>query len=517
MNVLTRSFLLLFYLMFGVNNSFSTDIDMLHLQQLLDESNRLELAETLKASSPKQQATSLPNIHTPHPTLINVQTTLEHSKQPKRVLIDVRTTHSDGKHDMNTLIQWAEKRGVDTLAFTEHDRFSIRFGIDPMPNILGYSMQHPSLYTTGLDDFFTDLNQQRTTHPEIQLFAGTESIPGYTWHGIPFKNLSLHNVERHLITLGIEKPSQVEGLSSYDLRHAYGHRAISLAFWCALVFVLMIVFMRRRKRPVALLLMAAFIAFLTSWLMKPSIDADADFINTAHKQGLFVIWTHPGTLSGVRSGPMGIQLDTPPYSRRVFKEPTADAFTAVYGDTDQNTVAGGLWDQYMKDYLHGYHNKPIWAVAAGDYHEEGMANEYLGNYPMDVWSKTAKPVDTLIALRHGHMIAWGMAKNKNIAVQTLYLEDADGKRLLPGDEAHVRPPLHVVAALSDAVSGSNEQTTYQGEWIVDGHIVKTELLQVNAKQAQLIPLELSKGAHVIRLQIKQGLRMVANPFLVHIE
>jgi len=498
-----RNFLLLYCLTLGTNNVFAADVDMLHLQQLLKESNRLELIETQKISSPEQKTVSLQNINA-----------------PKRVLIDVRSDHSDGKHDMAMLIELAKKRGIDALAFTEHDRYSIRFGIDPMPNILGYSMQHPSLYVTGLNNFFSDLNRQRNLHSDIQLFAGTESTAGYTWSGIPFKNLALHNAERHLITLGIEKPEQVEGLSSYDLRHAYGHRAISLAFWCGLIFILMIIFMRRRKRPVALLLMASFIAFLTSWLMKPAIDPDVDFIDTAHEQELFVIWTHPGTLSGVREGPMGIHLDTPPYNQRVFKEPTADAFAAVYGDTDQNTIAGGLWDRYMMDYMRGYHAKPIWAVAAGDYHEEGMANEYLGNFPMDVWSKTAKSKDILTAMRQGHMAAWGMTKDKNIAIQALYLEDANGLRLLPGDEAKVQPPLHVVAVLTDVTQSSKKHISFKefkGEWIVDGNIVKTELLQVNAKQAQLIPLPVGKGAHVIRLQIKQGLRMVANPFLVHIK
>ena len=498
-----RSFLLSYCLFSGVFSSFAADVDMLRLRQLLEASDRLELAEAQRAANIEQKTISLQNFHA-----------------PKRVLIDVRSSHSDGMHDMDMLIHLAKKRGVDALAFTEHDRYSIRFGIDPMPNILGYSMQHPSLYVTGLDYFFSDLQHQRTQHPDIQLFAGTESTPGYTWSGIPFKDLTLHHAERHLITLGIERPEQVEGLSSYDLRHAYGHRGISLAFWCGLIFVLIIVFMRRRKRPIALLLMASFIAFLTSWLMKPTIDPDVDFINTAREQGLFVIWTHPGTLSGVREGPMGIHLDTPPYNRRVFKEPTADAFAAVYGDTDQNTVAGGLWDRYMMDYMRAYHDKPIWAVAAGDYHEEGMANEYLGNFPMDVWSKTAKPNDILAAMRQGHMVAWGMTKDKNIAMKTLYLEDADGLRLLPGDEADVRPPLHVVAALTDAVQGSEEHSTlkgFKGEWIVDGNIVKTELLQVNAKRAPMIPLQITTGAHVIRLQIKQGLRMVANPFLVHIQ
>ena len=102
-------------------------------------------------------------------------------------------------------------------------------------------------------------------------------------------------------------------------------------------------------------------------------------------------------------------------------------------------------------------------------------------------------------------------------MKTLYLEDANGLRLLPGDEAEVRPPLHVVAALTNTVQNSKGHATFNAEWIVDGSIVKTELLRVNAKQTAMVPLPITKGAHVIRLQIKQGLRMIANPFLVHIQ
>ncbi|MDQ6953807.1 MAG: hypothetical protein Q9M15_09785 [Mariprofundaceae bacterium] len=436
--------------------------------------------------------------------------------KPHRVLIDIRSKHSDGEHDMSTLIALAEKRGVESMAFTEHDRFSIRFGIDPIPQWLGYSQQHPSLYTTGLMAFFDDLKKQRLQHPEIQLFGGTESIPGYDWTGIPFQNLVLHNVERHMISLGIEKPEQVKGLTSYDLSYGLGDRTISLSFWCALMFISVMFFLLKRKRGMALLMVASMTAFLATWLMKPKVDIDAAWIESAKNQSLFTIWTHPGTLSGVRSGPLGVQLDTPPYSQRVFEEPTADAFAAVYGDTDLNTLAGGLWDRYLMDYMHGYHAKPIWAVAAGDFHAEGQSGEYLGNFPMDVWSEDAKPVHVLEALQAGHMVAWGMGQHDNIAVKVLFLKDSAGHILQVGDEGWVKSPVQVVVALQEHIKRPSLVQRLQGQWIVDGHTVEKVGLRVDAKPT-VVSLPLEKGVHVIRFQIKQGVRLVANPFLVHVE
>jgi len=441
---------------------------------------------------------------------------------PIRVLIDVRSNHSDGAHDFNTLIKLAQARHIQALAFTEHDRYTIRLGIDPIPNLLGYSQEHPSLYETGLEAFFSDLNAAQK-QSNITLFSGTESTPGYYWKGIPFKNLSLHEAERHLITLGAKTPEQVEGLTSYDLRHGYGNQELSVVFWFIFIFSLIFILLRKRKLRLALLLAVSFITLMSTWLMKGDINPDEDFINSAHEQGLFVIWTHPGTLSGVRDGPMGVKFDTPPYNELVFKSSSADGFAAVYGDTDRNTIPSGLWDQYMLDYVAGNRPKPIWAVAAGDYHEEGQSREHLGNFPMDVWAKSAKEDDIMAALKQGRMVSWQMKKDQNIAMKALYLEYTDSTSgetdyLLAGDEAIVSRTVRVVAALRD-LDVTRTYHTVKGQWIVDGQVVAQEILSTDESvPIHATTLNLSKGRHVIRFQIpgQQGIRMEANPFLVRV-
>lgn len=437
---------------------------------------------------------------------------------PLRVLIDVRSTHSDGAYDMNTLVDMAKKRGVQALALTDHGRKGIRFGIEPVPGILGYTRDFRSLYTTGLPSFFADLAQVRRMHPGMILFAGVESIPGYTWSGIPFRNLTLHNSERMMITLGEQRPRQIEALPSYTLAHDQGDMPVSLAFWIVLVGSVLAMLLRRRKRAVALLLVASFVVFLATWLLRPKVDADADFIAQAHEQGLFVIWAYPGTHSGVRPGPMGVKLDTPPYSRRVFHDPTADAFAAVYGDTDTNTDPGGLWDRYMINYMTGLHAAPIWGVAAGDFHKQGEAGEYLGNYPMDVWANANTPAAVLAAMRKGRMVAWRTPRGRNLRVASLFLEDATGRHVLPGDT--VTAPGQVVLHLSLAerpvsVKPVRDQLL-RAQIVVDGQILVQRM--VGLLQPLRETLQLSPGAHVIRLRIpmQRGIRMEANPFLVRV-
>ncbi|MDQ6972053.1 MAG: hypothetical protein Q9M30_05335 [Mariprofundaceae bacterium] len=438
---------------------------------------------------------------------------------PLRVLIDVRSNHSDGAHDFSALVDMAKKRGIDVLAFTEHDRYSIRLGIEPVPWLLGFSMQHPSLYVTGVDQFFEDLKYLAAQHPKMLFMAASESTPGYTWSGTPFIDLSLHNAERHIIALGLERAEQVRALPSFDLRHAHGPFALSMMFWVGLVFTVMIILARKRKRAVALLLFASFIAFLATWLTRESVDADADFIATAQEQGLYTIWAHPGTLSGTRPGPMGVQLDTPPYSERVFREPTANAFAAVYGDTDTNTVPGGLWDRYMFDYMTGLRSAPIWAASAGDYHEEGQSGETLGNFPMDVWAGEKSAGSILTALRAGHAVAWRSPAGKGFRVGNLYLEDAGGQRLLPGDEAVVAADVSIHFSLTHGSQGAGAFATGSPigvRIIADGRLIRQMKLDEKGELEQV--LHLGPGAHVLRLDIPNGRAgtMVANPFLLRV-
>jgi len=447
--------------------------------------------------------------------------TLPQINKPLRLLLDVRSNHSDGGHTMRELMYFAQKRHFDVLAFNEHDRFTIRLGLEPMPSFMGYSQEHPSLYQTGLEDFFDDLRatQQQTS---LTLMAGTESTMGYTWSGIPFKDLSLHGAERHIITLGATQAEQIEALPSYSLKHAYGLQSLSLIVWLALVLLLVFALFRYRTRSVALLLASSLLAFMGTWLMDPQPDdMDTDFINTANEQGLFTIWAHPGTRSGVREGPMGVKLDTPPYNSHIFDYP-ADAFAAVYGDTDQNTSAGGLWDRFMMQYMKGYVDKPMWAVAAGDFHAQGQANEYLGNFPMDIWATNTSQEAILTALKQGRMTAWHMAKDNNIAVSTLYLSYLDAKtgqekHMLTGDEASMAPPIKLVIGLRE-LGQPTQPTSLKGHWIINGKIHGQVTLNTHDDTTSITSLFLPKGKHVIRFQIpyQHGIRLETNPFLVQV-
>lgn len=437
-----------------------------------------------------------------------------------RVLIDVRSLHSDGKHDFDRLVELAKGRAIGTMVFTEHDRYSIRLGLEPFSDWVGYSMQHPSLYESGVDAFFADLRQVQAAYPEMGLYAGTESTPGYHWTGLPFHNLTLHGAERHLITLGLNSPAQLEALPSFALEHTRGPFLLAMIFWVAVAIFSGLLLWRRKRGVYAAFFAVSAAALTVAWISAEPVDADADFIARAQAQGLFVIWTHPGTQSGVRQGPMGIQLNTPPYSDRVFRQPTADAFAAVYGDSDANSEAGGLWDRYMLDYLHGRQPNPIWAVAAGDYHAEGEANEYLGNFPMDVWMAGNSEAALLTALKAGRNTGWQQRQDRNAGIEVLLLEDSGGAQHLPGATVRTASMIRLLAAVREYLPQAGKKyQPLKGEWIVDGKVVAKVVLPLAGERLAVTEVKLSPGPHLVRLRIpqQQGVRMVANPFLVKVE
>jgi len=186
---------------------------------------------------------------------------------------------------MHRLAEMARRRGIQALGIVDHGRKGIRFGIDPIPGILGYTKDLRSLHTTGLDAFFDDLHRVRRAYPDMAIFAGTESISGYTWTGIPFRNLVLHNSERMLITLGEERPAQIKALPSFTLHYVRGVLPVSIVFWSVAALVVLVPVLLRRKWPIAGLLLALYAVLIVNLIYRSPVHPDVDLLAAAHKQG----------------------------------------------------------------------------------------------------------------------------------------------------------------------------------------------------------------------------------------
>ncbi|RME84850.1 MAG: hypothetical protein D6771_03965, partial [Zetaproteobacteria bacterium] len=395
----------------------------------------------------------------------------------------------------------------EAIAFTEHDRQAIRFYLAPF-RWLGLSYELPSLATTGVEAFFEDLARARRDHPEMVLLAGVEATPGYRWVWRPPWHWELHGAERHLIALGAERPEQVRRLPSFTLAGVRTAKNFSIAAWAALVALLLaFAAWRRRAWPAWLALVVAAAVAAGFVRAKAIADPEEAFIRAARSEGLFVAWAHPGTHSGVRPGPLGVQLITPPYTERVFTKP-ADGFAALYGDTDTLTEPGGAWDRWMLEWARGA-RPPVWAIAAGDFHREGEAGENLGNFPMDLWVRERSPQGVMDALFHGRAVAWGLPKDRDLAVRTLFLETPDGARLRPGDRTRSRPGAFALSIAIRDLKG-RRPILLPLQVVVDGRAKTWKVRADGTLWREVIPL--ARGVHLVRVRMRVGaLRMEANP------
>ncbi|MDQ6951494.1 MAG: hypothetical protein Q9M26_07495, partial [Mariprofundales bacterium] len=449
--------------------------------------------------------------------LARVRAVVNAIPRPMRVVIDVRSNHSDGKHSFADLLKMARARHIEAIAFTDHDHTGVRYGLDPAIG-LSYTYELRSLYTTGAEKFIADVKQAQASNPDMVVMAGTEDTPGYHWTGLPFSgDFTLVGSDKHMIALGMENAAQIKGLPSYSLKHMHSNLKFSMAFWVIVVFALLLYLMLKRKRGLALLVFAAFIAFMATWMMQIRHEKDpyVDFIDTAHNEGLFTVWAHPGTHTGFRVEKLGVKVATEPYNDAVFNGPHADAFAAVYGDTDGNCKPGGPWDRYLQQYLNHTKDNPLWGVAAGDFHYQGGFGTYLGDYPMDVWVKSRTEQGIMAALRLGHNVSWQEPKDRNVRIRALALVDDRGKSILPGQSLQGSHKLYLAIA-ADEPFGQGKPMQFTAQVVVDGLVVDRPLVAVDAGKMTVIPLKIGVGDHVVRVRIpvQQGFRLEANPFFV---
>ena len=405
----------------------------------------------------------------------------------------------------------AKARRVDALAFTEHDRQGIRIALAPFERRLGfvgYTYERPSLFTVGVEHFFADLAAARRRHPEMVLLAGVEATPGYAWRWSFPWHWTLVGAEKHMILLGLERPDEVRALPSFRLAGVQGPPRFSALVWG--VLALLLALLLRRFPLLAGLVLLAGAGLAAAAFLQPGRDPAAAEIAAARRMGLFVAWAHPGTHSGVRTGPFGVRLFTPPYADEVFITP-ADGFAALYGDTDDLCEPGGAWDRWMRRWARG-RVRPVWAIAAGDFHAQGEAGEFLGNFPMDVWAGARTPDAVLAAIRAGRAVAWGLPKDRDLFVRALWLEDATGVRARPGDRLRAAGgDLALSIAIADRLGRAPIALPLQ--IVVDGRARRWRIRSDGTVWRR--PLRLGPGAHLVRVRLRSGaLRMEANPIAV---
>ena len=335
-------------------------------------------------------------------------------------LIDLRTTFSDGDLDPESLVRLARKREFTVVFFNDHDRLAMEYGLFPLRNILKKRVELNSINKGGAENYLDRIRELQEIYPDMILIPGSETAPFYYWTGSYFKkNLTAHNHERRILTVGLEKAEDYQDLpiihNGLSTRFTVNFIPIVFIFFVPLflgIFLLRWKGVYRISGIIISVLSILFIINTNPFRSSPFSQYRGDqgiapyqlLIDYVDSKRGMTFWNYPETRSGKRRmGP--IFVDTPPYPNVLEESKGYTGFAAIYGDTITVTEPGNIWDRILLAYCKGERDKPVWGIATAVFHKEGEAGEKLGNFPtvFFVHKKTKKQI--LEALKSGKMYA----------------------------------------------------------------------------------------------------------------
>jgi hypothetical protein len=335
-------------------------------------------------------------------------------------LIDLRTKYSDGAYSLQFLVKLAKRRGFRVLIPNDHDRMAMEYGIAPFRNIFKKRVERNSINKRGAEEYLSSIREIEKAYPDMIIIAGSETAPFYYWTGSFFsKNLTAHNHERRILTIGLEKAEDYQHLPV--LHNGLSTRFISrfipvILVFCIPLFLGLVLLRWKGFYRIAGIVMAMvsilFVLNANPLRSSPFDQYHGDqgiapyqlLIDYVNARGGMCFWNYPETKSGIRKmGP--IFVHTAPYPEVLMKSKGYTGFAALYGDEITVTEPGNIWDKILIEYCTGERDMPAWGIAAADFHREGESGEVLGNFPTVFFVKSRTKEETLLALKNGKMYA----------------------------------------------------------------------------------------------------------------
>ncbi len=335
-------------------------------------------------------------------------------------LIDLRTSFSDGALDLESLVLLAKEKGFPVVIVNDHDRMVMEYGLFPFRNIIKKRVERNSINKIGAELYLESIRRVQQRHPDMIVIPGSETVPFYYWTGSYWDaNLTAHDHEKRLLTIGMDRPEDYEHLPV--LHNGFSTRYVGLFLPKTVMFLipfLLGLFLIKWKGPprvTGIVISALSLLFMINahpFRSSPFDPYHGDHgiapyqtvIDYVHEKGGLTFWNYPETRSGVRKlGP--IFVNTPPYPEALIQARGCTGFAALYGDRITLTEPGNIWDRVLLEYCRGERTRPLWGIATADFHEEGGANEVLGNFPTVFLVKKRTKKQILFAMARGKMYA----------------------------------------------------------------------------------------------------------------
>jgi len=385
-------------------------------------------------------------------------------------LIDLRSTFSDGTYDVETLVRMAKGRGFEVLVINDHDRVAMEYGLPPFRNIVKKRVELNSINKQGAKAYLDSIGKVRKKFPDMILIPGSESAAFYYWTGSYFeKNLTAHNHEKRILTIGMDKPEDYENLPVlHNGANSVYTRAVLpgiLLFLCSIVVSIFLIRWRGFYRITGVIILVLSLAFIADSIPSRSSPFDqyhgdqgiapyqllVDYVNS---RGGLTFWNYPETNSGIRDvGP--IRVNTPPYPEVLEESEGYAGFAALYGDNITVTEPGNAWDRVLNAYCQGLRRSPVWGISTSDYHDESGGK--LGDFPTVFLLREKSRKGVLDALQKGKMYACQGSYPQFVRLDEFSVASPDGaNKGVSGDEIILKDSPRIRISLSAAETSENK-------------------------------------------------------------
>lgn len=457
-------------------------------------------------------------------------------------VVGISSTVSDGEYSLEDIVSAAKDAGFKAVMLTDRDSMRWEYGVWPLRRMIGKAVEDSSISTYGVQRYVECVGRVQKENPDIVLFAGVESAPYYRWEGNPLSGaFGLTDWHKHIISLGLENPRDLEGLPVAGNRRGLflpGSLKDVFLFWPVVFLVAAVLCFTKRCSDYrdqrgkqlapysrifrfvgALLAVIGLVFFLNNFpFRKQKFDQYSqkdmgvfpyqNYIDYVASRGGMSFWAHPEASNRGTYGKVKVETDE--YSRDLLRTSGYTGFGIFHEGYNLIGRPAGLWDELLRRYCRKERKEPVWAMGMLCFDSGDLQKTLLGLRTV-ILSRSLAKADILKSMKEGKMYVINGADSSAFVLETFTVRDAN-----TGNSAGMGEELVLLAPVIEARGGFTDgrEAGLTVRLIKNGSIIKSFPLRspFNLEYIDENPF-IGKGFY--RLEISgDGILCVTNPIFV---